>query len=253
MFIPRSAKPQIDDHPVWTPDTRYLLYQHRTYSLAADGFSPTGFDQARQIIQVDAQTGEQTSLLSDPAYDFHLGSCPSCAEWYGDWIPIRRVAFMPEPIEGGEAMATSQAFTCRMYAQDCAAPVELFALNWKTGELVPWTDMFNSGLVPDPNLTATPIGPNSAEEPLFEQPDQYTLYTGPREHTFWIKWRYAPEGAAMLLAGPDLDSKPIYQHPSGDYAYYLGIDDKSLWMVPREGLPLPWVFNGQNYFYLGTK
>jgi hypothetical protein len=173
LFMKRLEQPQLDDHPVWTPDNQYLIYQHRTFSLAKDGFYPTGFETARQIILVDAQTGNQKQLLSDPAYDFHLGSCPTCAQWFGDWIQIRRVAFAPEPITGGDAMYTSQAFTCRVYAQNCASPVELFALNWKTGELKPWTELVNSGVVPDPNLTPTPLAPTPDQKPIFEVPDQY--------------------------------------------------------------------------------
>ncbi len=253
LFLKSPKERQIDDHPVWTPDKAYLLYQHRTFARATDNYTPSGFDQSRQIILVNAQSGTQKPLLSDPAYDFHIGTCSSCAQWYGDWIQIHRVAFTPEPVTGGESMYTSQTFSCRMYADNCASPVEQYGLNWKTGELKPWNELVASGLVPDLNSSETPPGPDSSQQPIFERPDQYTLYAGPRENTFWVDWRYAGEGTGKILSGPDLATEPIYEDPSGAYAYYVGIDSKSLWMVPEEGIPLPWVMNGQNYFYLGNK
>ena len=150
-------------------------------------------------------------------------------------------------------MYTSQVYTCRILAQNCASPVEQYGLNWKTGELKPWNEMVATGLVPNPNSTEAPPGPNPGAQPIFERPGQYTLYAGPEENTFWVDWRYAGEGAPKILSGPDLATEPIYEDPSGAYGYYMGIDSKSLWMVPEEGIPLPWVRNGQNYFYLGKK
>jgi hypothetical protein len=68
-----------------------------------------------------------------------------------------------------------------------------------------------------------------------------------------VNWRWGGAAGANFLSGPDLTTIPIYQHPTGKYAYYVGIDGKSLWMVPAEGIPIPWVFDGMNYFYLGEK
>jgi Tol biopolymer transport system component len=253
LFMNILDIPQIDDHPVWTPDRQYLLYQHRTFSRSIDGYSPTAFDHPRQIILVDARSGDQQILLSNSAYDFHIGSCWSCEEWYGDWIQIRQVAFTPESIKGGDDMYTSQEFTCRMYGENCTSPVELYAQNWKTGELRHWSEIMASGLIPNPDLIETPPEPAQLL-PVYEQPQgQYTLYNGPEENTFWIDWRWGGEGGAMLLSGPNLTTEPIYEHPSGLYAYYIGIDGMSLWMVPDEGVPLPWVIGGWNYFYLGKK
>jgi len=253
IFLEEQENPQIDDRPIWTPDKRYLLYQHRTYTRASDGFTPTGLDKARQIILVDAQTGDQKALLSDSAYDFHIGACSYCKEWIGDWIQIRRVAFKPETVKSGEDISRSKEFQCRSYAENCSSPVELFALNWKTGELQPWSKMVEMGLVPDPKVTETAIGPAPDQQPIFEIPGQYKLYTGPSKNIFLVHWRWGGEAGAKFLSGPDLTTKPIYEHPAGYYAYYVGIDGKSLWMVPEEGLPLPWIFDGYNYFYLGEK
>ena len=253
LFLKEPDEPQIDDHPVWTPDKRYLLYQHRTFTRASDGMTPTGFDQARQIIQVDAQTGEQKILLSNPAYDFHLGSCYYCEEWHGDWIQIRRVAFTPESIPAGDGRYSSEEYTCRTVGQNCSAPVELFALNWKTGELQPWMDMAEKGLVPDPTVTPTPLAPAPDQQPIFDVPGQYKLYAGPSEYVYLVDWRWGGEAGAKFRSGPDLTTTPIYEHSDGLYAYYVGIDGKSLWMVPKEGIALPWVMDGHNYFYIGRK
>ena len=253
MFLDVPEEAQIDDRPTWTPDKRYLLYQHRTFTRAPDGSTPTGFDTARQIILVDAQTGEQEVLLSDPAYDFHLGSCYYCAEWHGDWIQIRRVAFSPQTITGGDEIFRSREYQCLISAESCEATVEFFALNWKTGELRPLSDLVENELIPDPSVTETPLAPAPGQQPLFEVPGQYKLYPGPSENIFLVDWRWGGEAGSKFLSGPDLNTDPIYEHPLGLYAYFVGIDGKSLWMVPREGLPLPWVFDGNNYFYVGEK
>jgi hypothetical protein len=254
LFLKVPQATQIDDRPVWTPDKRYLLYQHRTFNPATDSLTPTGFDQPRQIIRVDAQSGVQETWLSHPSYDFHIGSCSSCSEWNGDWIQIRRVAFEPEDINTGVDIYRSQEFTCRVYGENCSSPVELFALNWKSGELRLWAEAVQAGLVPSPDLTPTPRGPDPSQQPLYEQPQgQYALYAGPQENTFWVDWRWGGEGQNIFLSGPDLATEPVHEDPSQLYAYYLGIDGKSLWMAPNKGIPLPWVVDGQNYFYLDKK
>lgn len=243
MTVPEPI--MIDDHPVWTPDKRYLLYQHRTFSSSSyEGYTyPTGFDQARRIILVDAQTGYQQVLLSDRAYDFHLGSDMYREAWYGDWIQVRRTAFTPEDFQYGEAFPRDDLYTCRIYGTNCPTPVENFALNWKTGELVPWDEMVQAGDVPGLEPREMP-GPDRSQDPVVDFLRGW-LYAGPDEDTLWL----VREGTPILTA-PDLESSPIYTHPEGLYAYYVGIDGETLWMVPAEGDPVLWVLNGQNYFYL---
>lgn len=236
---------QIDDHPIWTPDNRYLIYQHRTFSRDDTGNYPREFDQARQVILVDAQTGEQQILLSDPAYDFHLGSEWNRGEWYGDWIQVRRIGFIPEEISGGDGVYRTQQYTCRIYGLNCSSPVELFALNWKTGELVPWDDVVQAGLVSIPDPTEEPV-PDRTQDPVYQFP-KGSLYPGPDANTMWLS---IFDSDSLILSGPDLESSPIYTHPNGLYAYYVGIDGKTLWMVPAMGDPVLWVIEGWNYVYV---
>ncbi len=97
---------------------------------------------------------------------------------------------------------------CLAYGLDCAASAELFALNYRTGELVPW-DQFT---LPTPAPTATP--------------------------------------SPTPLPGPDLTRQPVYTHPSGRYAFYVGLDGHSLWLEPQEGDPVLWVNDGTNFVYI---
>jgi hypothetical protein len=233
---------QIDDRPIWTPDKNYLLYQHRTYTRASDGFTPTGFDTPRQIILVDSRSGEQKILISSPEYDFHLGSCSSCMDWYGDWIQVRRIAFKPETLSGGFNGYSAPPYNCRINAENCSDLTELFGLNWKTGELISWEELIRNGLIPDSKKP----GPDPSATPISVQ-RLYTLYAGPRTGTYWMDRR---EEGGVFLTGPDLAKSPVYKNPDGLYAFYVGIDGKSLWMVPTKGEPVLWVLEGQNYFYI---
>jgi hypothetical protein len=122
--------------------------------------------------------------------------------------------------------------------------VELFALNWRTGTLVPWDQMVQKGLVPGMEPTEEP-GPDRTDIPVYNFP-YGSLYPGPDENTFWLDG----PGSGYILTGPDLEAAPIYSHPDGLYAYFVGIDGKTLWMVPAEGEPILWVLQGENYFYL---
>ena len=234
LFIPPPENIQIDDHPVWTPSKRYLLYQHRSLSRVPS----LEFDQARRIMLVDAQTGYQQVLLSDSAYDYHIGSDSDSAVWYGDWIQIRRIEFTPSPYN-------NDSYACYLYGSGCSSPVENFALNWKTGELVPWEEFIQTGLVITPESSELPH-PDRTEDLVYKFP-KGSMYRGPTENTLWLG---AIDSEGYVLTAPDLDATPIYSHPDGLYSYYVGIDGRTLWMVPQDGDPVLWVINGENYLYL---
>ena len=155
LFLP-EAQPgewQLDDHPVWTPDGTHLLFQHRLLSYARQE-ELYSFPAARQIIRVDATTGEQEVLLGDPRYDFHFceGSRGGCDPWYGDWIRVRRFPFEAQDIKFSFDFFYDPSGTCLLYGIDCAEAPTLLALNWRTGEVIPW----DATVLPTPVPSATP-------------------------------------------------------------------------------------------------
>lgn len=201
------------DRPVWDPDGTHLLYQYRPVDNTSAGYNYTG---SRQIIRVDTVNGEKKVLASDPAYDYDLceiefNSYKSCEQWYGDWIQLRRFPFQPLSVssEGIPVPPDSNSqLQCLLYGKECAAPPELFALNWRTGELLPWAE------APLPPPTPTPPSPPTC------------------------------------AAKPDLNRRPLYTHPAGRYSFYVGNDNKSLWLVPQMGQPVLWVQEGENFMYV---
>lgn len=94
---------------------------------------------------------------------------------------------------------------------DCAGPVERLALNWRTGELLPW----EQAPIPGPAPTPSPPEPTPRPSP-----------------------------------GPDLAGEPLYTDPAGRYRLYTGPDRRGLWCVPAEGEPVLWVEQGNHFFYI---
>lgn len=142
LFLPELGNWQLDDHLMWTPDGSHILYQHRavSYTFASNTYI---FPQARQIIRVNASTGEKQVLVSDPQYDYHFcaGAYSRCDHWYGDWIQVRRFPFEPQDIVYTDDFYYIPEATCLLYGIDCNEPPELFALNWRTEELLPWDEV----------------------------------------------------------------------------------------------------------------
>lgn len=207
VFLPQPENDQLDDHPLWTPDGSHLLYHHRPLTRSETSYT---FSEARQILIVDATTGEQQILAGDAQYDFDLceGPYSTCDKWFGDWVQVRRFAFQPQTVEISFNMFNDPIVTCREYGTGCPDPAELFALNWRTGELIPW----KQASLP----TATPM----------------------------------PAPTAIPVPGPDMSRTPVYAEPSGVYAFYVGLDGHSLWMVPANGEPQLWVVEGENFIYI---
>jgi hypothetical protein len=207
VFLVEPQTWQLDDHPIWAPDGRHLLFQRRPLTISIDElYSFTG---PRQLIVVDSQTGEQQVLLGDEAYDYHLCASPTsvCDTWYGDWVQVRRFPFQSVTIPYTDDFYYDTRITCLLYGKDCPFQVVLFALNWQTGELLPWDE----STLP----SATPASPPPTPVP-----------------------------------GPDLASTPIYTHPEGRYAFYVGTDGTSLWLVAADGTSELWVRDGEGFLYL---
>lgn len=206
------------DRPIWTTDGSHLLYQFRPMDESL-GYNWNVYPRSRQIIKVNATTGQKTVLASDPNYDydfceikFNTNDNKGCEQWYGDWIQLRRFPFEPltvpirdstEPYQPGDY----EKEQCLIYGKECATYPDLFALNWRTGALLPWDE--------------APIG-----------------------------LPVPPTPTPSRTMKPDLNRPPVYSHPSGEYSFHGGKDNQSLWLVPQTGQPVLWVRDGENFIYV---
>jgi hypothetical protein len=139
IFLPEPATYQYDNHMLWTPDGSHLIFQHRDSTRDKDAFVDS-LPSGREIMRVNAYTGASRVLAAVPEYDFHLceGVRSTCDRWYGDWIQIRKLAYEPQQLDLDVFQADS--LDCLIYGIDCEGEPELLALNWRTGELIPWNE-----------------------------------------------------------------------------------------------------------------
>ena len=155
LFLPQAEMwGQVDDHLLWTPDGSHILFLHRPVSYTFESNTYT-FLEARSIIRVNATTGERKVLVSDSRYDYHFcaGAYSWCDRWYGDWIQVRRFPFDQQTLVYTDDFYYLPAVTCLLYGMNCDEPPELFALNWRTGELIPWSEISLSAFTPVPAYT----------------------------------------------------------------------------------------------------
>ncbi len=129
-----------DNKPVWVPEGTHLLYQHQTNIATAENMVTLS---PRQIHMVDAMSGEEQVVLSDPAYHYHL--CPddrteSCY-WNGDWIKIQRLPYHPATFDFEDY--NNPDYRCAWYVKNCADQPEYLGLNWRTLEVLPWSEIVN--------------------------------------------------------------------------------------------------------------
>jgi hypothetical protein len=150
VFLRQPEVWQLDDHPVWTLDGTHLVFLRR--SLINQNGTYT-FPSSRQIVRVNVATGKVTVLVEDPEFDFNLcaGSDSSCDIWYGDWIQVRKFPFEPREIRYSIGEETIDEI-CIVAGMKCAQEPVLFALNWRTGELIPWENR----VLPTPIPTIAP-------------------------------------------------------------------------------------------------
>jgi hypothetical protein len=172
----------MQDSPIWLADGHHFVYQHRT--IRYDKTSGNAYlDGPRQIILMDAWTRAQHLLAFQGGYDFHL--CPTegkpCKQLYGDWLKITRTPFQPVGIKLGSQAEIAKA-RCPLYGLDCMKPAEEFALNWKTGEMLPWAEANVSSTGPSPEYPAA----DQASTPVYADPDgAFSLYTSADGHVLW--------------------------------------------------------------------
>ena len=212
QFLPPTERNTEQSQPLWTPAGDHLLYQQRAISYTTTAQAELIL-APQQIVIADATTGEQRILLSDPAYDFHLCTAYEVCSWEGDFIEVRRIPYRQE-VFASAADATSAAVNCAIYGFRCADPVERFALNWRTGKLVPWDTRPAAAETPTVTPTLTPAA-------MTPQP-----------------------------AAPDLDQPAFYTASDGTYTLHLGGDERSLWCVPTGGEPVLWINTGANFTYV---
>ncbi len=212
IVMPAERRTQ-ESQPLWTPAGDYLLYQQRSISPTNEAQGAITVS-AQQIIRVDVATGVQEPLLADPAYDFHLCLAYGKCMWEGDFIEVRRIPFRAR-VFAQEAAPDDPGVPCAAYGFRCPDPVERFALNWRTGELVPW----------DARPTATASTPEATP---------------------------TPTATPVPPAAPDLSGPAFYTAPDGRYALYLGQDGRSLWCVQAgtTAEPVLWIINGSHFTYL---
>jgi len=212
-FIAASEEVAAEElQTVWTPAGDYLLYQQRTISFT----TPTKAEltlSPQQIIIANVATGEQRTLLTDPAYDYHLCTAYDVCPWEGDYIEVRRIPYQQRVFDQEPDFYTD-AVNCAVYGFRCPDPVERFALNWRTGELVPWDQ--RPAALETPTVTPTPT----------------------------------PAATAATPSAPDLARPAFFTAPDGTYALHLGADERSLWCIPAAGEPVLWVNNGANFTYI---
>ncbi len=173
----------VDTHPIWTSDGSHLLYQHRDLTYIEQDSNTTIFSQG--IFILDVESGQYSSLVSDPVYDYVL--CPSeGCYWSGDQIPIARILTYTAtnlrlPCANGDE---SINISC-LQGSDCPGDGEPFMLNWRTGELTPIEPTPVPAPTMEPPEPAPLTGPDLDTTPFPIDKAQYNLYLGLDKHSLW--------------------------------------------------------------------
>lgn len=183
VFLWAGESGVVNDSPVWLPDGQHFVYQHRTVQY--DAVSGNAVLQGpRQIILMNAFTRAQSLLAYDGRHDYHLCETQgeSCISRYGDWLKIHRTPFRSTGVQAGE-LDRQPAVRCALFGLDCQEPPEEMALNWKTGEMIPWDE---AGVV-DVALPPDFPPPDLAGQPVYSDPaGDFALYTGAGGRTLWF-------------------------------------------------------------------
>lgn len=182
----------MQDSLIWLEDGRHFVYQHR--AVRYDKTSGNAYlDGPRQIILMDAWTRAQQLIGFKGEYDFHLCETEgeACEQPYGDWLKVTRTPFQPGGLKLSDP-AEAAAARCALFGLGCAKPAEVFALNWKTGELIPWAE---ANLPAPQDAPAFPPPDRSADSVYTDPGGAFALYTSQDGHTLW----YVPASGDPVL------------------------------------------------------
>jgi hypothetical protein len=182
----------IENSPAWTADSEHFLFNRRVFRVDASSKAFV-LEGPRQILAMSSSTRKQKLLAYSPSYNYHL--CESagepCREWSGDWIEVYRTPFRKVTLRATEL--DSSTARCALYGLECETPAERFALNWRTGELLPWDE---AGL-DDPIPLLEIAAPDLDGQPVYQEPNNdFALLTSPGGRSLW----YVPyDGEPRLL------------------------------------------------------
>jgi hypothetical protein len=182
----------MQDTAIWLADGRHFVYQHR--NIRYDKVSGNAYlDSPRQIILMDAWTRAQQLIAFDGGYDYHLCRTEGepCLQNYGDWLKVMRTPFQPGGLKLSDPGMATKA-RCALFGFDCMQPADEFALNWKTGEMLPWNEVLPAAAEP----TAAASQPDQSGAPVYLDPGgAFALHTSADGRSLW----YVPSGGEPVL------------------------------------------------------
>lgn len=174
-FEAKSGADFMTSYPVWTPDGLLLYLQQsitrtNTYTLTLG---------PREIHLADVVTGEDRVLLGDSQSNYFLceNKSPDFCVWAGDWIRARRTPYIEKEVY------FEDYDSCVLYG--FCENIEDLALNWRTGEVLTWSEV--SYLLPTPTpISVTDSVPDLTAVPLYKNVEMgYALYPGDDGRSIW--------------------------------------------------------------------
>ncbi|MCB8945220.1 MAG: PD40 domain-containing protein [Ardenticatenaceae bacterium] len=132
LFLPQNWA--ADSQPTWTPDGTHLLYQHQAITVTQEYSTTLG---PKEVRLVDAVSGATQTILSDPGYHYQI--CASGCLWAEDWLQVRRFQYTPTTVQFEDY--SNLGYRCSWYGEDCGGIPEWLALNWRTGQILPWEEV----------------------------------------------------------------------------------------------------------------
>jgi hypothetical protein len=119
----------LTNHFQWLDDQQHGIYQKLV--ITDDVYGP------RSVLLANMESGVNTALLADPNYSYHLDH----GSWQGDWVLVIRYPYEPMTIER-DPIFDLVNYDCPLSGGNCPEHLqrEEYALNWRTGEFILWTE-----------------------------------------------------------------------------------------------------------------